>query len=144
MPTKNTKTDNAKTVKTDAKAASPRQIAQAAHDAAGFTGRTGCTVSPNRNSGSRDAIDTTTAKSAKRTYAQLTPRMHGALNDLAKAHGDKPFPARYIDRAQAARFINSGFLLRAGQSGDVSDGIYRDGKTPLMLKLSADTLKRYA
>jgi len=140
----NTKTDNAPANATAKPAKpSPRELAKQAHDTAGFTGQTGVNVSPNRNSGTRDAIDTTTAKAKARTFAQLTPRMHGALTDLAKAHGDKPFPARYLDRAQAARFINSGFVKRHGSTGDVTDGIYRDGKTALMLKLSADVLKRY-
>ena len=123
---------------------SPVLDAREAHNTAGFTGQAYTGLSKTRNSATRDAIDTTTSKAAARTYAQLTPRMHATLGELAKAYGDKPFLARGIDRGQAAIFLASGFVKRHGTTGEHAAGVYSDGKTALRLTLTADTLKRYA
>jgi hypothetical protein len=70
--------------------------------------------------------------------------MHATLRELSKTYKNGAFLARGIDRGQAAIFINSGFLIRVGKTGDASGGIYTDAATPLQLKLSAETLKRYS
>jgi hypothetical protein len=128
---------------TKAEKLSPVAVARKAHADAGFTGTRYTGLSKTRNAAIADAIDCGTSKASKRTHAQLTPRMHATLGELADTHGDKPFPARGVDRGQAAIFLNSGFLVRHGNTGELAGRVYRDGKTPLMLKLSADTLTRY-
>lgn len=138
MPTTNTKTKAA-----NGKLSASAEALQS-HTNGGFLGTAYAGLSKTRNNASNATIDCSTSKANARDYAQLTPRMHATLSELAKAYGDKPFRARGIDRGQAAIFIASGFILRHGKSGDVTDNVYRDAATPLQLRLSAETLKRYA
>lgn len=139
MPNTTTKTE----AKTEAKLTA-RAAAIAEHDKAGFTGSAYRGISKTRNSATVATIDCGTSKASKRTYAQLTERMHATLTEIAANYKAGSFLARGIDRGQAAIFINSGIMLRDGTSGDVAGNIYSDGKTPLKLKLSADALKRYS
>lgn len=139
MPNTNTKTETKTEIKITARAA-----AIAEHDKAGFTGSAYRGISKTRNSASTATIDCSTSKATKRTYAQLTERMHATLTEIATKYKAGAFLARGIDRGQAAIFINSGFMLRDGKTGDVNGNVYSDGKTPLKLKLSAETLKRYS
>lgn len=134
--------DKTKTAKNEK--LSPVAIARKTHDTAGFTGTRYAGLSKTRNAAVNPTIDCGTSKASARTYAQLTQRMHDTLAELAERYADKPFPARGVDRGQAAIFINSGFLVRHGSTGEKSGAVYSDGKTALQLRLSADTLKRYA
>jgi hypothetical protein len=106
----------------------PRAAAIAAHNAAGFTGSFYAGLSKPRNSGIAKAPNLNTSKAAPRTYAQLTERMHKCLSEIAAKHGAASFPLIGIDRGQAAIFLASGFLTRAGESN---------------VKLSPDTFARY-
>jgi hypothetical protein len=91
---------------------SPRQLAKQAHDAAGFFGRVYTGISKTRNADVSAAPDTGTSKASARTFAQLTPRMHATLTDLALRYGIEQFPLIGIDRGQAAIFLNSGMLIQ--------------------------------
>lgn len=119
----------AATVAPVAPALSPRAVAIAAHDAAGFTGSFYSGLSKPRNSGIAKAPNLSTSKAAPRTYAQLTERMHKCLAELAAKHGAASFPLIGIDRGQAAIFLASGFLATVTES---------------TVKLSPDTLARYS
>jgi len=139
MPKQNNTPAKTETAKT-----SPVLDARKAHDESGFTGRVYTGLSATRNAATAHTIDTTTSKARARSYAQLTPRVHATLTELATAYGNGPFLARGIDRGQAAIFLASGFLKRHATTGEHVAGVYSDGKTALKLALSADTLKRYA
>lgn len=137
------KQTNTETAKTEIKL-SARDAARKAHGDAGFTGAKYRGISKTRNAAIAHTIDCNTSKATARTYAQLTERMHATLSELAAAYGKASFLVRGIDRGQAAIFLNSGFIVRDGETGDCTGNVYSDGKTPLRAKLSADTLKRYS
>lgn len=107
---------------------SPRAIARETHNAANFTGNAYDGISKTRNGDIAKPVALATSKSTARTYAQLTPRMHATLSELAKTYGDKAFPLIGIDRGQAAIFINSGFFVTVSET---------------TVNLSNETLARY-
>lgn len=125
-------------VKPETEAAEPKPLRRAAqHLAAGYLNTYSGKSAPLTTT-SKTAVPIGIAKYGARDAASLTPRMLAALTDAHRAYGDKPFPASGLDNAQAAIFINSGFLTHSGGVAGKRDGIdiLADGAEPLMLRFT--------